>query len=476
MNLSDEFISQMQDLLGEEYPAFVASLSDEIPVSIRLNDAKSGNILGNISQSGGNPEILSDNNQGNILWCDSGRYLKFRPSFTFDPQFHAGHYYVQEASSMFLEQAIKAFVNEPVCALDLCAAPGGKSTHLSSLLPENSLLVSNEVIRSRANILVENLIKWGNPSIIVTNNDPANIGKIENCFDLILTDVPCSGEGMFRKDPQAINEWSPANVNLCAERQRRIIADVWPSLKPGGILIYSTCTYNTLENEDNIAWITENLGGETLEIPTDESWKIKGNLKGQLTVSRFMPHQTNGEGFFMAVIRKERELEGVSCKRGLEGGKKSKGQKNQNEKGVKIPQELNSWIFEPDKYHFFEDKGVFSAIPLENREKFRIFKEYLRVIHAGIAIGELKGKDIIPCHNLALSTAFNRKIFPELALDKTQSINYLRKEALFNLPDDCPKGHNIVTYNGSPLGFIKNIGNRANNLYPQEWRIRSSIG
>ena len=474
MNLSDEFISQMRDLLGEEYPAFVASLNNEVPVSIRINDAKSGNL------PSGNPEVLFDNNRGNILWCDKGHYLKSRPSFTFDPQFHAGHYYVQEASSMFLEQAIKAFVTESVCALDLCAAPGGKSTHLSSLLPANSLLVSNEVIRSRANILVENMIKWGNPSVIVTNNDPADIGKIENCFDLILTDVPCSGEGMFRKDPQAINEWSPANVNLCAERQRRIIADIWPALKPGGILIYSTCTYNTLENEENIAWITKKLGGEAIEIPTDKSWRIKGNLKGDFPVYRFMPHQTTGEGFFMAAIRKERNSEGVNGNyREFEEefrGKKSKKQKNQPEKSLKIPQELNSWILEPEKFHFFENNGIFSAIPLENQEKFRIFKERLKVIHAGIAIGELKGKDIIPCHNLALSTAFNRKTFPELALDKTQATNYLRKEALFNLPDDCSKGHNIVSYNGTPLGFIKNIGNRANNLYPQEWRIRSSIG
>ena len=180
----------------------------------------------------------------------------------------------------------------------------------------------------------------------------------------------------------------------------------------------------------------------------------------------------------MAVVRKEgvrgskRELEGVRRSKREEG----KGSKRQNEKGIKIPQELGSWISDSEKYHFFENKGIFSAIPLENWEKFRIFKEGLKILHAGISIGELKGKDIIPCHSLALSTTFNRKIFPELALDKIQAINYLRKEALFNLPEDCPKGHNIVSYNGSPLGFIKNIGNRANNLYPQEWRIRSSIG
>ncbi len=467
MNLSEKFIMQMQDLLGDEYPAFVASLSDSVPVSIRTNITR----IGDVVQTAQNPEILSENYESQIPWCSCGYYLKTRPSFTFDPEFHAGCYYVQEASSMFLEQAIKASVNEPVCALDLCAAPGGKSTHLLSLLPENSLLISNEVIRSRANILAENNIKWGNPSVITTNNDPADIGMLEDCFDLILTDVPCSGEGMFRKDPQAINEWSPANVNLCAERQRRIIADIWPSLKPGGILIYSTCTYNTQENEDNITWIMEELGGDTLQIPTDNSWKIKGNLKGNFPVYRFMPHQTKGEGFFMAVIQKERELEGVKGSyRELKGVRRS-----YNEKSARIPQEITSWISNPEEYHFFEEKSVFSAIPMIHWERFRTFREHLKILYAGIQIGELKGKDIIPCHNLALSTALNQSLFPELKLDKIQALNYLRKEALFNLPEDCPKGYNIVSYNGYHLGFIKNIGNRANNLYPQEWRIRSSI-
>jgi NOL1/NOP2/fmu family ribosome biogenesis protein len=377
---------------------------------------------------------------------------------------------------MFLEQAIKAFVTEPVCALDLCAAPGGKSTHLSSLLPENSLLVSNEVIRSRANILAENNIKWGEPSVIVTNNDPAEIGELIHCFDLILTDVPCSGEGMFRKDPQAVNEWSLSNVKLCAERQRRIIADIWPALKSGGILIYSTCTYNTLENEDNISWITETLGGEVLEIPTDNFRNIKSHLKGNFPVYRFMPHRTKGEGFFMAVIRKTNcnELqETVGYHKKTKFPKKGKGK--QQEQSVKVPQEIRSWISSPENYYFFEEKGIFSAISMEHQDKFRLFKEYLKIIYAGIAIGGLKGKDIIPCHNLALSNVFDRKMFPEYKLDKTLSLNYLRKEALFNLPESCPAGYNIVSYDGFILGFIKNIGNRANNLYPQEWRIRSSI-
>lgn len=466
MNLPEEFIRQMQDLPGEEYPAFVASLDKEVPVSIRMN--------GNRFRSAGSRDFSASEMikrsetayESPVLWCNTGFYLKERPAFTFDPKFHAGCYYVQEASSMFLEQAIKTFIEGQVCALDLCAAPGGKSTHLSSLLEDGSLLVSNEAIRSRANILAENTIKWGNPSVIVTNNDPAGIGKLTHNFDLILTDVPCSGEGMFRKDPQAINEWSPANVSLCAERQRRIVADIWPALKPGGILVYSTCTYNTRENEENVSWIANELGGEILEIPVDNSWNIKGCLKGDIPVYRFMPHRTRGEGFFMAVIRKKgvtgsyRELQGVT----------GSYRKLQEVTGSYI----KSWLHDPEKFYFFEEKGVFSALPLENLEKFRIFKESLKIIYAGITLGEIKGKDIIPSHYLALSTAFNRKIFPEIELDKNQAIRYLRKEALFDLPESCSKGYNIISFEGHPLGFVKNIGNRANNLYPQEWRIRSN--
>ncbi|GHV22473.1 rRNA cytosine-C5-methyltransferase [Bacteroidia bacterium] len=479
MNLPEEFIRQMQDLLGEEYPAFVASLDEEVPVSIRINDNKLGSVesrsLSTFEMTKYSEAICEDP----VLWCDMGRYLKERPSFTFDPEFHAGCYYVQEASSMFLGQAIKTFIEGPVCALDLCAAPGGKSTHLSSLLEDGSLLVSNEVIRSRANILAENTIKWGNPSVIVTNNDPAEIGKLTHSFDLILTDVPCSGEGMFRKDSKAINEWSPANVNLCAERQRRIVADIWPALKPEGILVYSTCTYNTRENEENVSWIANELGGEILEIPVDNSWNIKGCLKGNIPVYRFMPHRTRGEGFFMTVIRKKgvtgsyRELQEV--KRSRRVGAPLTGALKKKLQEVMGGSYKEYWLHDPERFYFFEEKGVFSAFPLENPEKFRIFKESLKIICAGITLGEIKGKDIIPSHHLALSTAFNRKIFPEIELDKNQAIRYLRKEALFDLPESCSKGYNIVSFEGHPLGFVKNIGNRANNLYPQEWRIRSNI-
>ena len=294
MNLPQAFIERTRQLLGEtQYPLFEEALQTEVPVSIRPNRTKCDKSV-----------------EGEAIpWATSGMYLKNRPTFTFDPLFHAGCYYVQEASSMFVERVLREYVKEPVVMLDLCAAPGGKSTLCRSALPEGSLLVANEVMRNRSQILAENLVKWGHPEVIVTNNDPADFTDLTHLFDVILTDVPCSGEGMFRKDPVAVEEWSVENVDICWQRQRRILTDIWPSLKPGGLLIYSTCTFNSEEDEVNVAWIARELGAEILEVPTEEGWGITGNLIGKdFPVYRFMPHKTRGEGFFLAVLRKRPEV------------------------------------------------------------------------------------------------------------------------------------------------------------------------
>ena len=260
----------------------------DTPVSVRMNTAKWEHVPAHRSA---------------VPWSEQGYYLDGRPTFTFDPLFHAGCYYVQEASSMFVEQALRQYVTEPSVMLDLCAAPGGKSTLCRSVLPEGSLLVANEVMRNRSQVLAENLVKWGHPEVIVTNNDPADFTSLENTFDVMLTDVPCSGEGMFRKDPVAVSEWSLENVDTCWQRQRRILRDIWPCLKPGGLLIYSTCTYNREENEDNVAWIAETLGAEVLPLEVPEEWHITGNLTGNaFPVYRFLPHRMQGEGLFLAVL------------------------------------------------------------------------------------------------------------------------------------------------------------------------------
>jgi len=450
MKLSQPFIEQTKALLCEEYTNFESALQEESPVSIRVNKTKS----------------FLHNETMDVPWCSSGFYLGERLTFTFDPLFHAGCYYVQEASSMFVEQIIRNYVTEPTVALDLCAAPGGKSTHLRSLLPEGSFLVANEVIRNRSQILAENLIKWGHPDVAVTNNDPADFSDLGTLFDLILTDVPCSGEGMFRKDPGAIEEWSPENVTICYQRQRRIIADIWSALKPGGILIYSTCTYNLMEDEENIEWIKKELGAESLSVDVPQEWGITGNLAGTDTpVYRFLPHKTKGEGFFLAALRKlgDDEIQPMRTK---------SSKKNKKEKPLEIPQQAKLWLQHPEDFNIERRGDFIVACRKNNAELINLLYQQLRVVHSGIIIGEVKGKDLIPHQSLAMSNELNTNEFSSCELTYEQAISYLRKEAIV-LDATVPKGYLLLQYKNVPLGFVKNIGNRANNLYPQEWRIRS---
>ncbi len=456
MNLPQAFIERTRQLLGEtQYPQFEEALQTEIPVSIRPNLAKCH------AKAEGEP----------IHWASSGMYLKTRPTFTFDPLFHAGCYYVQEASSMFVEKVLREYVKEPVVMLDLCAAPGGKSTLCRSVLPEGSLLVANEVMRNRSQILAENLMKWGHPEVVVTNNDPADFTDLTHLFDVILTDVPCSGEGMFRKDQVAVDEWSLENVDVCWKRQRRILNDIWPALKPGGLLIYSTCTFNCEEDEDNVAWIARELGAEILSVPVEESWGITGNLAGKdFPVYRFLPHRTKGEGFFLAVLRKhEGEVETIQLR--LEKKKKGKDAKGKAPQLV-VPKEVKSWLKEAGRFEYTVKETSLHAFPKAFSDVYALLEQHVKVIHAGVTIGEWKGKDLVPHHSLAMSTALEEGVFPRTELTYEQAIAYLRKEGLV-LDASVPRGYVLVTYQQVPLGFVKNIGNRANNLYPQEWRIRS---
>ena len=457
MNLPQSFVERTRQLLGDEqYPLFEQALGTEVPVSIRPNRMKC-NLPG-----AGEP----------VPWAPSGIYLEKRPTFTFDPLFHAGCYYVQEASSMFVERVLREYVQEPVVMLDLCAAPGGKSTLCRSALPEGSLLVANEVMRNRSQILAENLMKWGHPEVVVTNNDPADFTDLTHLFDVILTDVPCSGEGMFRKDQVAVDEWSLENVDICWQRQRRILSDIWPALKPGGLLIYSTCTFNREEDEDNVAWIARELGADMLEVPVEEAWGITGNLIGDsFPVYRFLPHKVKGEGFFLAVLRKHAgEVETVEprAEKKKKGGKDVKGKAPQ----LSVPKEAKDWLQIPGDYQLTINGTNVQAFPKLHETVYTLLQQYVKVIHAGITLGEMKGKDLIPHHSLAMSTALADGAFPKAEVTYEQAIAYLRKESLV-LDAGVPRGYVLLTYQNIPLGFMKNIGNRANNLYPQEWRIRS---
>lgn len=473
MNLPVPFTDYTRALLGNEaYDKLSAALSEDSPVSIRLNSAVHSPL--STLHSPLNP----------VPWCTDGYYLDQRLTFTFDPLFHAGCYYVQEASSMFVEQVLRRYVAEaPVAMLDLCAAPGGKSTHARSLLSDDSLLVANELIRNRSQILAENLTKWGHPSVVVTNNDPADFSRLSGFFDVILTDVPCSGEGMFRKDPGAIDEWSPENVTVCWQRQQRIIADIWPCLRPGGILIYSTCTYNTKENEENVQWICREYGAEVLpvDVPSD-AWGVTGNLLSgaDFPVYRFLPHRTRGEGFFLAALRKPEDEDSTD---GYEtwvqphaAQPKKKEKKGASASSSPVSKEslaaAKGWLKEADVYTISAEGTAISAFPKAHNNRLSALQQSLRIVQAGIPLGEVKGKDLIPHHALAMSRALKPGSFPTEEIAYEQAIAYLRKEAI-SLPETAPRGYVLLTYRSVPLGFVKNIGNRANNLYPQEWRIRS---
>ena len=455
MTLPVEFITLTKALLGDDFKAFEQALETESPVSIRINADKQ-------------TPIPSDQ-QGfeQVPWSKTGYYLPERLSFTFDPLLHAGAYYVQEASSMFLEQAIRQYVDSPIVALDLCAAPGGKSTDLLGCLPKESVLVSNEVIRSRSHILAENITKWGNPNSIVINNDPKTIGQLTHLFDVVVTDVPCSGEGMFRKDPESRAEWSVDNVQLCASRQRRIIHDVWDALKPGGLLIYSTCTYNLEENEENIHYFCETFEAEALPLHLESDWQISTGLKYDHPVYHFFPNKTKGEGFFLEVLRKpEGDIE-------YAGQRKGKSKKEKGKAPAPIPEISKQYISDLSAGEFVRRDNRILFLPTPVASIYPLIYEKCTVLAAGTEIGEQKGKDLIPSQALALSTQLNKSAFITAEIDWDTAIAYLRKEAI-HLPDVVEKGYVLLTYKGFPLGFVKHLGNRSNNLYPQEWRIRSS--
>ena len=455
MELPKSFQSYLSALLGEGSQAVVDAIGQEPVTSVRLNPFKT---------SGSLPEEP-------VPWASHAYYLRERPNFTFDPLFHAGCYYVQEASSMFLEQVVRQHVSSPVCALDLCAAPGGKSTHLRTVLPEGSLLVSNELIRNRANVLAENIIKWGHPDVAVTNNAPEDFSHLEGLFDVILTDVPCSGEGMFRKDETAIAEWSEQNVELCQRRSREIIDSCWPALKPGGLLIFSTCTFNIKENEQNVQHFCEKYGAEVLELKTSPDWKITGNLLSSakpddsFPVYRFLPGRTRGEGFFLSVLRKPAD---APCDAVSLNEKKKK-----KEKRPAVPDTCKGWIQKAEDFLWDVEGDVIMANPLNHSDVITLLKKNLRVIHSGIVVASIVGNKVSPAQSLANSICLAPNAFPQVDVSYSDALTYLRHEAI-RLPESVPNGFVLITFRGTPLGFAKNLGTRANNMYMSEWRIRTT--
>ena len=435
----------MHQQLGNESQLLIRALETEPVTSIRLNSKL---------------DVLTfDGDTSEVPWHVDGYYLSERPQFTLDPLFHAGCYYVQEASSMFIQQALEQYVDTSSVVLDLCAAPGGKSTLISEYLGRDGLLVSNEVNRQRVFILSENIQKWGNGNTVVTHNTPAEFGdKCKHIFDCILVDAPCSGEGLFRKDVQARSEWSLKTVKMCAERQRSILMDVWDALKPGGILLYSTCTFNEEENEKNVEWMAESLGADIVPIDYEPWWGIVEGTTGY----HFYPHKVKGEGFYLCALRKFDEPSNPA---------KIKAPKK--EIPLQHPEYLpvmRSWLQHPDEWALRYSDRFATAYPLKYKEIIDWFSTQLTCISTGFGLGEERGRGIAPLHCLAMTKDLRKEAFPNVSLTHDQALSYLRTEAL-NLTD-VPLGLLLVTYEGVPLGFAKNVGNHQNNLYPNEWRIR----
>lgn len=378
---------------------------DAASVSVRLNPFKG------LDGPGGTP----------VPWSPYGRILESRPQFILDPLMHAGCYYVQDSSAMFVGHVFRRELRRLGCpaglrVLDLCAAPGGKTTDLAASLREacgdGFTLVSNEVMKARSSVLCDNVAIWGDPAVTVTSVDPAVIGRtLQGWFDIIVADVPCSGEGMFRKDPRAREEWSPAVVELCAARQKRILADVWPALREGGILIYSTCTYEDAENDANLRWAASGLGGDIL--PPEEdfgTWGVRTTDCGNLLRDGEVP----GEGQWAGALRKT-----------AASGRAHAG------------------------------------------------IEALRPLRSGIPAPVQKGRDLIPSPDEALGIFFDKSSYPCVDVDLKTALHFLHRDSL-SLPD-APRGYNVITYLGHPLGFVKNLGTRCNNLHPHARRILKDI-
>jgi 16S rRNA C967 or C1407 C5-methylase (RsmB/RsmF family)/NOL1/NOP2/fmu family ribosome biogenesis protein len=444
----EEFLKRIQTQKYIDSDALLKALEKPSPVSIRLNPAKWKK-----KPTGSQP----------VPWCENGFYLEERPSYTLDPLFHSGCYYPQEASSMFLEQVIKqtSGVNERLRVLDLCAAPGGKSTHLSDIIGLDSLLISNDAIRSRAAILSETLTKWGSGNTLVTQSDPSAFGKIPGYFDIIVVDAPCSGEGMFRTEI-ALKEWSLANTLHCSDRQKRILMDVWPSLKENGILVYSTCTFNPGENEENIKWLIEQKKAKGMKLDISEFNGITEIDYEGIFGYGFYPDKIKGEGFFISAIRKTSETEITSVK------SRRRADLQPTSAGLVT---AKKWTrFATDRLFKWGDE-LFAA-PCDLEEYLFLYSN-LKVLKTGTKICTIKNKSFLPSHELAPSEGLKTEAFPANEINLSESLAFMRRDN-FRLTN-AEKGWNIVTYNGVNLGFVNNLGNRVNNYFPAEWRIRMDL-
>jgi 16S rRNA C967 or C1407 C5-methylase (RsmB/RsmF family)/NOL1/NOP2/fmu family ribosome biogenesis protein len=432
--------------MGDASEFFLAALENAPTTSIRLNPFK--------------PSVNTLTAE-KIKWCEKGYNLSQRPEFIFDPLFHAGAYYVQESSSMFLEHLLKQLLptfSTPIKILDLCAAPGGKSTLISSLLSKNDLLVSNEILKSRVGILEENMMKWGQPNVVITNNDPKDFDAVTHFFDIIVIDAPCSGEGLYRKDKNAIAEWSIDSIKLCEARQQRIVADCLECLKPGGYIVYSTCTYNIQENESNVKWMMHQWQLKPIIIDINPDWPIAHSLDNDVIAYRFLPHKVTGEGLFMACLQKPQDT--------IEHQKRPYKRKDKMNK-LQL-ESLRKWLQHPDDYEYMMVGDKIQAIPNALIEDVQHLQHHLYLKNAGLFMGSFAKNELIPEHHLALSNALSQSV-QRIEVSTNDTIRYLRKDNL--VLDTSMIGWTVLTYQNLPIGWVKLLPNRLNNYLPSQLRI-----
>lgn len=442
MSLPEAFVERIQSQFGRQAITFLEALQQSPATSVRLNPYKPVSI-------DGEP----------VPWYNKGFFLTQRPVFSLDPRFHGGAYYVQEASSMFLSAAMQ-HVKEitgsaPVTVLDACAAPGGKSTLILDFLSMDDVLLANEVVQPRNAVLQENLMKWGNPAYMVSRAEMAALGKCTNTFDVMVVDAPCSGEGLFRKDPDSMQQWNPANAQMCSHRQLDILIHLWPALKPGGWLVYSTCTFNPDENERLMQQISDETGAENITLTLPPALNTLSFKTGQLTAYRFLPHQVKGEGFFMCVLRKP--------------GQWQPAKNTVKAKTDPLGLPFANWLpVEQLNFYTLHD-SVFFRTPAA-QQLFELLAKKVYFTKSGIEAGKVFKQQAAPSFELAWSNLLNRAYLTTAEMDETSALAYLRKETNFAV--NAPNGYVLLTFKGIALGWIKHLGNRFNNLYPQAYRLR----
>lgn len=444
MDLPEGFIKEISKY--PELGILAQSLMSDPEISVRFNPLKTS------------PSDYTGMTR--VPWCVEGIYLADRPQFTFDPSLHQGRYYVQDASSMAITTVLRQLAKSPVKYLDACAAPGGKTTAALSVLPKGSVVVANEFDFKRADILVENIAKWGYPDVLVSRGDTRKFSSLPSTFDIVSVDAPCSGEGMMRKDLHAREQWSDALIRQCASIQREILTNIWNTLRPGGYLIYSTCTFNRTENEENVQWLMSEYDAIPVEIEEFESLReIQGGIECNFPCYRFIPGKVRGEGLFLAVLMKGNQTVTPHKKKQL------------SVSSITVPQ-IKKWLLDSTELLRMGDEIY--ALPERSSSFLKFIAGKLDTIYIGVHVATAKGKDFIPAHELALSLLIDIDSFVCHEVSYEYAIRFLQRETI-TLPVDVDKGIVLLTYNHFPLGFVKNLGSRANNLLPKRWCIKSNF-